>query len=293
MPQDHPAPNTLHSHSAPTHLHPTPRPSQPVATTCGHFFCSSCIHTSFKSTPLCPICSKNTAGIFNAARKLAAYAKKNGGFNELFKAKSSDEENAEAEAREADKVARDAAAGGEGGGAKKAPKEAAQGAWGVVDEEEGEEEGVAELLEVEAAAAAEKEEAEAKARAEEEEKEAEKEKETGSATTNGDGEDLAAAAACGWSQVAHPTTGQQYWYNQQLNQTCWSYPAHAIKVAQEAAAAAGEAAEVKDVSAPADGELQGNAGARGIGSVWKPLKDGQGRTYYYNTVTGETSWVPR
>ena len=150
-----------------------------------------------------------------------------------------------------------------------------------------------ELLEVEAAAAAEKEEAEAKARAEEEEKEAEKEKETGSATTNGDGEDLAAAAACGWSQVAHPTTGQQYWYNQQLNQTCWSYPAHAIKVAQEAAAAAGEAAEVKDVSAPADGELQGNAGARGIGSVWKPLKDGQGRTYYYNTVTGETSWVPR
>jgi RING finger protein 113A len=43
--------------------------SNPVVTTCGHYFCESCILDSFKENPLCPVCERHTHGIFQSAAK--------------------------------------------------------------------------------------------------------------------------------------------------------------------------------------------------------------------------------
>jgi len=44
----------------------------PVVTNCGHFFCEKCIssHVRKNDKPLCPICQKDTYGIFNQPTKL-------------------------------------------------------------------------------------------------------------------------------------------------------------------------------------------------------------------------------
>lgn len=47
--------------------------TNPIATTCGHYFCSKCIMDSFvKKSPCCPICSADTGGVFNHPSKLFA-----------------------------------------------------------------------------------------------------------------------------------------------------------------------------------------------------------------------------
>ena len=43
----------------------------PIVTVCGHYFCSHCAIEGMKSTSnKCPICNKQTFGVFNRAHKL-------------------------------------------------------------------------------------------------------------------------------------------------------------------------------------------------------------------------------
>mmetsp|Transcript_17389 Transcript_17389/g.27087 ORF Transcript_17389/g.27087 Transcript_17389/m.27087 type:complete len:319 (-) Transcript_17389:95-1051(-) len=46
--------------------------SDPVVTSCNHYFCERCILKSFGENPACPICSKDTHGVFNFPQKLLA-----------------------------------------------------------------------------------------------------------------------------------------------------------------------------------------------------------------------------
>jgi len=41
--------------------------SQPIQTTCGHYFCEDCAMTAFAKSPKCITCGTNTNGIFNSA----------------------------------------------------------------------------------------------------------------------------------------------------------------------------------------------------------------------------------
>jgi RING finger protein 113A len=47
---------------------------EPIVTSCGHYFCQRCIlkNVQEKSTTACPICSKDTNGVFNHPMKLVA-----------------------------------------------------------------------------------------------------------------------------------------------------------------------------------------------------------------------------
>ena len=57
--------------------------SNPVVTSCGHYFCSNCIMDAFKSnSPCCPVCSVGTGGVFNHPSKLYAKKRRVGG-NEM------------------------------------------------------------------------------------------------------------------------------------------------------------------------------------------------------------------
>lgn len=44
--------------------------TEPVATRCGHYFCSSCAIKRFAKTPKCAACGAPTGGIFNRAEKV-------------------------------------------------------------------------------------------------------------------------------------------------------------------------------------------------------------------------------
>ena len=52
--------------------------TDPVVTSCGHYFCEKCIMASYKNNPACPICKKDTLGVFNYPQKLFAKRKKLG-----------------------------------------------------------------------------------------------------------------------------------------------------------------------------------------------------------------------
>ena len=44
--------------------------TNPVGTACGHYFCSACILEHSKASPKCPVCGKETYGVYNKADKL-------------------------------------------------------------------------------------------------------------------------------------------------------------------------------------------------------------------------------
>ncbi|XP_008071641.1 RING finger protein 113B, partial [Carlito syrichta] len=48
----------------------------PVVTKCRHYFCQSCALQHFRSSPRCYVCDKQTHGIFNPAKELAAALEK-------------------------------------------------------------------------------------------------------------------------------------------------------------------------------------------------------------------------
>lgn len=48
--------------------------TQPVVTSCGHYFCSQCAVDRYKTNSRCAVCDKPTFGIFNVARKLMQYS---------------------------------------------------------------------------------------------------------------------------------------------------------------------------------------------------------------------------
>jgi RING finger protein 113A len=265
--------------------------SDPVMTKCGHHFCRACVVTSFKSVgPNCPVCDKNTSGIFNVSRKLAAHGARHGGFKKLFKTMSkrqagggeggdSDEDDGDEDGNNDEEEARGGAAAG-----------GTAGSWAIMDDEEekngggggggggeGGESGVAELLEQEAEERRRKEEAtaaaKAKAEAEAEAAKVKAEKAAAAVTT--------AAAALGWQQVT--SGGKSYWHHAGKNQTAWDTPL-----------------EVKNrIRADEQGGGGGGEGAAAAAATqwqwqrqWQAATDSQGRTYYYNPTTRETSWVP-
>lgn len=49
--------------------------SNPVVTSCGHYFCSACALERHRKTTRCAVCDKPTFGLFNKAWKLLKYAK--------------------------------------------------------------------------------------------------------------------------------------------------------------------------------------------------------------------------
>jgi len=49
--------------------------TSPVATNCGHYFCSACIMAANKKSSKCPVCKKHTGGVFNVAHKILAKMK--------------------------------------------------------------------------------------------------------------------------------------------------------------------------------------------------------------------------
>jgi hypothetical protein len=238
--------------------------NDPVVTKCGHHFCRKCIVTSFKSAgPNCPVCSKNTSGIFNVSRKLASLAAKHGGFQNLFKTLSGDGgQVADGDGDEGDESA---------GDGKSETNDTVRGQWAVADDDEGgddsgvNESGVAELLEKEAQARRLKEEesvakgAAAAAAAALQKSKAEAE----------EARLASAATSLGWQRVrVAGNVAKMYWFNPAKNQTCWETPL-----------------EVKNL-------LEGNI-ADAATPIWQPVQDNQGRTYYFNSTTMETSWTPR
>jgi RING finger protein 113A len=56
--------------------------NQPVVTLCGHYFCSPCAFESNKKSSKCPVCDKQTHGIFNKAKKLIKKLIESGKMNE-------------------------------------------------------------------------------------------------------------------------------------------------------------------------------------------------------------------
>jgi RING finger protein 113A len=50
--------------------------TEPVVTTCGHYFCQTCILKQVKESNLCPVCSKDTHGVFNEPTKLLSKKRK-------------------------------------------------------------------------------------------------------------------------------------------------------------------------------------------------------------------------
>mmetsp|Transcript_190 Transcript_190/g.237 ORF Transcript_190/g.237 Transcript_190/m.237 type:complete len:468 (-) Transcript_190:75-1478(-) len=183
----------------------------PIQTVCHHYFCQNCAVKQFRNEgPNCPICTKNTAGIFNNARKLVNYANTKGGFSKLFLQASGenevDEDNDETK-KEKDKD-----------NSSQRSQTKSVGAWDVVDEnEEGAGEGVAQLL------------SEQNDLAKKVEDEIETQKETQKQETQTDNVDkgdhqklLEIAKSVGWFEVtAH---GQTYWYNQTTNMTSREVP---------------------------------------------------------------------
>lgn len=68
--------------------------TEPVVTQCNHYFCQACIFVHVReNTPACPICSKDTGGVFNHPAKLISKKKR------LVGAKASWEEFADAAAK--------------------------------------------------------------------------------------------------------------------------------------------------------------------------------------------------
>jgi len=50
--------------------------TDPTLTTCGHYFCSACIHKAYKKSQACPVCKKDLGGVFKQPVKIIKELKK-------------------------------------------------------------------------------------------------------------------------------------------------------------------------------------------------------------------------
>jgi hypothetical protein len=279
----------------------------PVRTQCGHCFCQGCAVQRFQAgSANCSVCGKNTAGIFNACRKLNAHGAKRGGFAALFAQETAlAEGTAVGSAASGSGVAGGADEWGEeqkDGGVKgvvtvketPAASGAVGGAWAVVDDAE--EEGVAALLEAEAAAKA-AVDAAAAAAAQELADAAAAAEAAKAAEAAQQAEARAALAAAGlsvgWAQVsAH---GQQYWHHAARNQTARSAPPYVLAAWRAATAGhGGGGGEVSGGSGEGGGRSAAGGSVPAASSAWVAQEDpATGRTYFFHPATRETSWEPR
>lgn len=166
--------------------------------------------------PNCPICAKNTSGIFNGARKLTLYADSKGGFQKLFALESRSGENDD------DDGNIDTTTSSSTETASKTTKNgSAGGSWAVVDVEQEGQAGVGDLLTEEVN------------QTEKEKEKEEKEQEILTSATNASSnidhaQLLKIASSVGWMQVnAH---GQTYWFNQSMNMTSRDIPAQVAEL---------------------------------------------------------------
>jgi len=59
--------------------------TNPIVTSCGHYFCSACIIEASKTNTKCPVCDKQTFGVFNKAKKLLKKAEEVGAAESFVK----------------------------------------------------------------------------------------------------------------------------------------------------------------------------------------------------------------
>jgi hypothetical protein len=83
----------------------------------------------------------------------------------------------------------------------------------------------------------------------------------------------------GWGPVTDEASGQVYYYNYTTGESSWTNPEEGEAAAAEEPAAEEPAAE--EPAAEAGGELP---------SGWQEVNDEQYGLYYYNYVTGDTSY---
>ena len=164
---------------------------------------------------------------------------------------------------------------------------------------DGEREGVGELLQEEAEAR-EREEAEAAQAQAEVSAAAEREAEAKEAAEVAAAARVAAedeaGAALGWARVS-AANGPSYWYHAAKNQTCRDLPLDLRAKLNEAEGTAfdgleGAANDATPTEAAGTGGGAGEGAGAGTGE-WASHVDEQGRAYFYNSVTRETSWQPR
>eukprot|EP00190_Bangiopsis_sp_CCMP1999_P003897 CAMPEP_0198736292 /NCGR_PEP_ID=MMETSP1475-20131203/64729_1 /TAXON_ID= ORGANISM="Unidentified sp., Strain CCMP1999" /NCGR_SAMPLE_ID=MMETSP1475 /ASSEMBLY_ACC=CAM_ASM_001111 /LENGTH=806 /DNA_ID=CAMNT_0044500073 /DNA_START=65 /DNA_END=2485 /DNA_ORIENTATION=- len=82
----------------------------------------------------------------------------------------------------------------------------------------------------------------------------------------------------GWAEAAAPN-GRKYWYNTSTNETTWERPGVATEDAPEPTGAVSvDAAKTPQSARQPDGQ------------PWREAVGAEGRVYYYNSVTGETTY---
>lgn len=123
-------------------------------------------------------------------------------------------------------------------------------------------------------------------------------------------------ASSAWSKVEDPISGQIYYYNSVSGETSWERPANdkegtvsdqieASEAAPELTQPAAAHVEVEPLAVDFDEPLCENDGAgtdedgteiiediHELPDPWEEVVDDEGRTYYYNHETNETSWDP-
>jgi len=96
-----------------------------------------------------------------------------------------------------------------------------------------------------------------------------------SSNENNTDPNAAALAAAGWVQVTDPSTKKVYYYHTKTRETKWEYPL------TEKAESRSKSSETKDSKKELKEKLP---------HEWKSAKDSNGKEYYYNVVSKETTW---
>eukprot|EP00538_Stauroneis_constricta_P000509 CAMPEP_0119553754 /NCGR_PEP_ID=MMETSP1352-20130426/6427_1 /TAXON_ID=265584 /ORGANISM="Stauroneis constricta, Strain CCMP1120" /LENGTH=984 /DNA_ID=CAMNT_0007600219 /DNA_START=188 /DNA_END=3142 /DNA_ORIENTATION=+ len=96
----------------------------------------------------------------------------------------------------------------------------------------------------------------------------------------------------GWSAAQDPSTGQTYYYNSITNETRWERPEAENGAAEPAQADAAKPETNEAAAGEASATTTPEAGAAGaLPEGWMETQDpSSGATYYFNSVTNETSW---
>mmetsp|Transcript_42232 Transcript_42232/g.69356 ORF Transcript_42232/g.69356 Transcript_42232/m.69356 type:complete len:101 (+) Transcript_42232:39-341(+) len=81
-----------------------------------------------------------------------------------------------------------------------------------------------------------------------------------------------------WSQIEDPETGQTYFYNELTGETQWEPPDSFAAQRDDALVDMSTDYQISTYESPARAD------------DWQEYTDEDGRLYYYNALTGETSW---